>query len=40
MTMTKQAYLRDENLLTLLSLHDFIIPEICKIRSMTTQSHG
>ena len=28
MTMTKQAYLRDENLLTLLSLHDFIIPEI------------
>ena len=28
MTMTNQAYLRDENLLTLLSLHDFIIPEI------------
>ena len=26
--MTNQAYLRDENLLTLLSLHDFIIPEI------------
>ena len=28
MTMTNQAYLRDENLLTLLSLHGFIIPEI------------
>lgn len=26
--MKKQNYLRDENLLTLLSLHDFIIPEI------------
>lgn len=26
--MKRQAYLRDENLLTLLSLHDFIIPEI------------
>ena len=26
--MKKQTYLRDENLLTLLSLHDFIIPEI------------
>lgn len=26
--MKRQTYLRDENLLTLLSLHDFIIPEI------------
>lgn len=26
--MKKQTYLKDENLLTLLSLHDFIIPEI------------
>ena len=26
--MRRQTYLRDENLLTLLSLHDFIIPEI------------
>lgn len=26
--MKRQAYLRDENLLTLLSLHDFIVPEI------------
>ena len=26
--MKRQTYLRDENLLTLLSLHDFIVPEI------------